>query len=826
MGIELTEEAERAANEILVQPNIVVIIDGYPNVFAANNVQRAIRIGDPGLVIGDAWRIGGYTLLEGQHPYLMFSQGTTTKISQQIAPDRGQGSGISRMVASLIDKDEEVSKIISPGGGILPDIIGRKVKVMFGFTSVVYPQSYITVFRGIIEDVQSGAGFVSLSFNHIEDRKRAPIFESLSSKTTASLTSSSTTPIPVVSSTNFPIQYTGAPGGADSILTYFAKIDEEVIQYTSKSTGFLNGTITRGALGTVAAAHDSGADIVPIWRFFGSGMDIALKLMMSGVNGPYLSSVPITSILKISDTEQVENALFFAQIDADDVYGAVPGSWITVSGAANGANNFTNRQISEVVKTNDGSFIRVNGAPLVLEATTSAVISFRSLYDTIGVGIGLTPEDVDVTQHESIRDQYLASFSTMDLRVASIEDLKKFMDEKLFKVMACVSVPRQGKSSVVFHSPPFASDKVPTLDKSNIKNPEDIKIRRSSSSNFANSIVYDMDFDLIDEKFKKTFEYKDDAAIAQVGNTKRVMRIEADGLRTASGGESASFSASNRLLARYRIGASFFEGIRVLYGVGYNLQIGDIIMVDTEGLYITNFEAGDRSGKKSLMEIQNWSLDVPSAEITLTLVNTSFGIGTRFARWSPSSLVGPNSTTTRLNIKRSFSTKAWQIEGKKWLPFVGEKVKIRNYDWTFLEERTITSVYDAEDSQITVTPALSVAPPEDYYVEAINYPNTTDPLEAEKWKLLHVFWSPTVTVVSGASTTVFDVGAGDVSKFFVGSKVRIHNADFSIYSSEQTVSNITGTTITVAASLGITPSAGQKIELIGFKDEGESYRWI
>lgn len=112
---KLTPEAKRAAQEVNAQPNLVLSIDGYPTKFSVVGIKRRIKIGDPGLLIGGGWKIGGYTLLENQSQYLQFTEGATTRFSQSIAPDRGQGSGVARMLCSLLDYNNEVSKLVSPG---------------------------------------------------------------------------------------------------------------------------------------------------------------------------------------------------------------------------------------------------------------------------------------------------------------------------------------------------------------------------------------------------------------------------------------------------------------------------------------------------------------------------------------------------------------------------------------------------------------------------------------------------------------------------------------------------------------------------------------
>jgi hypothetical protein len=128
---------------------------------------------------------------------------------------------------------------------------------------------------------------------------------------------------------------------------------------------------------------------------------------------------------------------------------------------------------------------------------------------------------------------------------------------------------------------------------------------------------------------------------------------------------------------------------------------------------------------------------------------------------------------------------------------------------------------------MNVSPALPSAPLTDYLIDMPKYDDLTAKSQ-EIWKLINVFFTPTIDVVSGASTTVFDVSAPDAAKLFVDAVVRIHNEDYSRDSGITGIKivDITGTTVTVKSSLGITPQAGDVIDLIGFvSDKGDPYAW-
>jgi hypothetical protein len=67
--------------------------------------------------------------------------------------------------------------------------------------------------------------------------------------------------------------------------------------------------------------------------------------------------------------------------------------------------------------------------------------------------------------------------------------------------------------------------------------------------------------------------------------------------------------------------------------------------------------------------------------------------------------------------------------------------------------------------------------------------------------------SPSMTVVTGVSATQFTVSAADAAKFSIGDELAMHYANMTVQSASITITNISGTTITVD-SMGATPAAG------------------
>lgn len=821
MALPITDAADAARQQVNVETNIVLAIEGYPRIFGVADIKKLIRIGDPDLFIGNDWTIGGYRLVANQAAYISWTNGTTTKIQQQLQPDKGLGSSVSQMTVSLVDFNGEISKLISPGFE-LSDVLGRNAKVSIGFVETSYPDDYNTIFVGLISEVSSGSGYVSLVLNNAEEKKRKPFGQLKSSILASSITNSQTT-IPVANIAIFSVPTLGPDGGYDDDIEFLARVDDEIIRYTGVSGNSITGCI-RGYFGTSAAAHDSDADIRPYYRMLGNGLDLSLKIMLSGWNGSFVQDVPIRNFNFLDSINHLDNAIFFEGINVAQEYGIIPGDWMRITGAANAANNSASvwRQIADIDVSDGGSYIVISGMTLVDETDSAAVCEFRSQFDVFGFGLGMNPKEVDVAQHVKVRDRYLPVFN-FDFIKTNITEAKSFIEQQIYLPMACFSVPRSGKASVNIHTGPLVEDRLITFNATNVINASSLILKRSLSKNFANTIVFNYELDAITEKYLKTITYDSPEAKEQVPVGDRLLTINADGLRTSTSALQRSQLSANRLIKRYKLGAEFIQGMKVQFGDGYFLEIGDIVAVDYASLQITDTNTGDRSGKIKLMEIQNKIIDNKTGEVSLDLVNTIFDLTDRAGTISPASKTASGSTTEKLVLQKSWSTKPWQKESTKWKGYEGQTVIVHSPDWTYNETTQINSFSD-DGSVMLLSIPLPSAPPSGYIVQAPNYPSDSDPNVEYFWKARHCSFSPQLTVVTGSSQTVFTVSAPDASRILVGAILRIHTYDYSDDSPEVVVTDKTGVTITVDRSIGFIPNSSHYIDLVGFLDGGFAYR--
>ncbi len=904
MALNLTENLRQAIKSTEVTPVLVAKIDGFDTIFGNVEIQKFLRIGDPDFDIGNEFFIGGFRILDDQAAYISFSQGTTTRIAQKIDPSRGQSSSVSQMSLALLDVNQEISNLVSPGF-VLSDVIGRRVTIFLGIKETSWPEDYNVVFRGVIQDVESSPTTIFLNLASTDDKKRQSILPRINSE--------SAQPIDFRSATFQDLQFinredvvnlitvtyiTGGTAGSENVivtgggfdiqvqiqdgastaaqirkaiendpeasqlvsvkitgessdpqfigtvslsvdntidlldasefilpentLQTYVRVGDELMQYTGIAGNTLTG-VTRAQNNSLAMFHNVENSVDQVVRITGNAIDIALKLMLS--KGPefYLDQFPVQSFQYFSPSISLDNAIFIQGTDLQVDHGVSAGDLVTIIDATNPANNITNSIILEVGSVDDGSFIIVS-ENLADESTTTAKISFKSQFNVLPIGFAMIPAEVDVAEHLRIRDTFLP-VAPLDLFLNEISDGKGFLERQVYLGFTCFSVPRKGRSSLIYTVGPLPSYEIVTLNTKTVENPEALRVKRSSTENFFNQVQYDYDFDPVSGQYLTRKNYPQEVDQTQIPVGVRPFLIEAQGFTTADGAGLFTEQAANRLLRRYERGAEFIKGIKPLFSVGYQLEIGDVVAIDYADLQLTDFSSGNRQGVLKLMEIQNKILDNKTGEVTIDVVNTIFGASDRYGLISPASETLAGSTTSKLILAKSWSTKPFEPESKKWNGYLNQKIIVHSPDWTFVYP-TLLRGFDNNDPQGMSIDPIPMAPGADWIVQCPEYPSSLDQNELAFWKQRHAFFSPRVPVTAGITTTRFTVDPLEVGRFFIGSVVRVHNYDFTVDSPEVVVTDIIGNDIIVGATLGFIPTSDEVVDLIGFPDKQQSYRVV
>jgi hypothetical protein len=691
MAFEVTDNAKYATTKGSIEPQIVLEIDGYPKIYGSSDILKLVRIGDVDLYIDGTWTIGGSNPIENQRSLMSFGSGgassTSTKITQQLNTDTGESSGISSMQIVLVDKDLEISKLITPGL-VLSDMLARRCRIWLGFVGTNYKDDFITIHRGIIDDITADAGSVTFNISHPDQKKRQELFTPEQTTLSGAITSSATS-IVLTSAVNFLSTIAGPSGAIDTDLETLVQIDDEIIKYTGISTNTLTGC-TRGYNATAAVAHSSGVNVDQRFMLAGNAVKMAEKIMLSGWNGPCIENISTPKFVQVDSLTNVANSIFIETTSTNRDYGLIIGDYVSVAGATNGANNFTNRRVTSIEVSSEGSYVVVDGAALVVESDSAALMSIRSQFDVWPVGLGMATDEVDVLEHERIYRTFLSSFSYRFLIKDSITG-KEFIEKQLFRPASMFTIPKNAQSSVGYHIGPIPSSKIKTLSADNITNAKDLRVRRGIGKNFYNTVVYKFDATIADV-YKGGVVYTSATSRDRIDVGTRPLVIESNGMRSDLFAQSISLNASRRRLNRYKYGAEYIDGLKIKFADGYSIDVGDILLADFTGLNVVNTTDGNRSPALKFYEVQNKSLDIKTGEISISLTDTNFSTASRYGLISPSSRVKTVISTTQIAIESSYASVYGENEGQKWSRYAGENIRMRDSAFTRSEPNIIKSV--------------------------------------------------------------------------------------------------------------------------------------
>jgi len=751
-------------------------------------------------------------------------KGTTNNITQQLEVDKGGVGSIQKFNIVLVDKNQELTKLFQPGN-VVPDLLSLEANVYLNFEGGAHPEDSIRIFNGIVGGQQASPGRWRILIDHPETLKRQDLYEQINTNLDGAIDASVTTIV-----VNLATGYI-EPG---DVQRSFLLIDEEIIEYTTitLATNTFTG-ITRGALGTTAAAHDDDAQVQSFYTLSGGALDLALKIMLS-TSGEFSIDNPVTRFVKVTNTLTVANGILLAPRIKEDL-GLELGDLVTITGASNGANNVTAAVIAQFQIIPSGTVVTLTGVSLVEEIDSSAVASFKSQFDLLPEGCGMKPSQVDVAQHIRLRDFFATALPDYLLYIKdTISTAKEFLVDEVYKPQGFYQVPRKGRASVNITQPPLVLEELIEITDENVLKASQNSMDRQLNKNFFNNVVYAFDIDELEDKFRAgtlVFSERSRARIPNVGN--KTLKIESRGLRDDAATRNFIENQSRRFSDRYQFAAESIR-VKVNYKTGFNIEISDVVLFGNSGLQIPDINNGTRDFEPRLMEVINKSINLKGGPtpVTLTLLDTGFGIDGRFFVISPNSFIASGATTTNIPLKASFGTTAFEVEGAKWVNFVGQQIRVRNQGYTFDETVRFIQFLPGAPSTLVVSPALSSPPPEDFLVDLPDY---ADSELQQKMKTIHGFIDPVVTVVSGISTTSFTVSLANSLLFFVDAFIRVHSVDFTDNSTPgtvdddaQVVSVDTGTgIIVVTKDLGFTPVAGNIVDLIGFaEDDGLPYRSV
>lgn len=828
---------------------IVLEIEGVPTLFGVADSYTNVTYGTPGIVYGTPGVVyGGLQKIGSIKPYMMLDGGLT--IQQRIEPEQGRGN-IGTLTINLIDYQGEVSKIIAPGI-VVPEIMGQRCRFYIGFTETSFPTDYVLLYQGYITQCVCPPGKVQLQISDSSSKARQPVFDIATTTLLAPIPATAAASGILVAVSNTSVlhqQILGPDGTYDPTVSTYMVVDSEIFQYAAtgilSATGVLCTTVPgyvgsgvggRGCLGTSASTHDAGSTVNGSVGFgFNSEgincIDFALKILLSGWDGPDFEGIPVLSFVFDYNGGFVQNEFLLSGQDALLDLGLATGDYFYITGSASG-NDVSGRIIGFNANDNGVTNLILTDQTFTLENPTSAEVSFRSQYDTFPVtcGVGCQTADVDVATFQMIRSTYFSSGGASNIRIyydAPVDGQDTIASEVMLP-FGCYSISRYGRISMAITKPPLpgSNQKIVELNYHNIIDPDKIVVTRATNQrSFYNQVSYEFDYDVANQVFDSVQYFIDTQSLTNFGYTV-VLPIQSNGLSSELGGALIAQERGKALLNRFKQCLIWIE-LTVNWSVGSLLEVSDIVLLTDNGtLKIMNFETGERDLGVNLYEVIDRSYQIASGNVKLKLLGgLGFDQTSRFGLISPSSILTAGSTTTEIRLTPSYGQTSIANEIAKWSPFVGLPILVHSASYAVTGMTTLQSVDGSDAAGLIVSPPLPFAPSAGMILDIVPYDTGTDPTVNQLYKRLYAFVTPSVLVASGVSQLQFSISPSGTALLTTGNDVIVRNQFYDLQSPEVELTGITGTSVTVGAALGFVPISGEFMEGIGFHDGTSFYRY-
>lgn len=814
MAFQLTAKTRSILNQIEKNPSVVLDIENIEFIYSSSVVLKRVLY-DDGSFFDSGINWDSASPSDEFLSYINLKESTNV-ITQSIYPDKEGSSSITSVQFSIIDKNGSVSKAFSQN--TIGEILGKKAEALLGFVGGIYPADFMPIMNGIIVDFYYSAGAVNLTISHADSLRKQSLLTSSSTKLTAAI-DNSTLSIPVVDSTGLVQESTG--------FTNYVKIDDEIIDIEVSGVGLgggLSGFIARqrGALGTQSVPHEIDAEVKFVYTIEGKPLDIAQRIMMSsnGVFNEFVSDFQVTSQQQSGSTF-IDNAVFINHPNIERASGLVRGDRIRYLVD----NSFVEYNIISfgVLESGFSYFIVDANIETIVDIETDLI--FSSQYNTLNFGLGMFPFEVDNAEIDRIKSTFSPNFVDMKFYIEDgIESARDFLNKQLAFAAGCVFIPRNARTSVTFLSPPLSSEALPILNENTVMNLIDLKPIRSINKFYYNDILFKYRKSVLDGEFKTFVEFLDSDSVDQFGVGVKQLSIESDGYEDNTQTTQIINRLSGRFLDRYNQAATLIKGVKMPFKYGFNIQVGDVVLFGGNGVKIADYNTGKIELPIEKYEVINQKIDL-TGTVSLDILSTGYAIQGTFATFSPSSLVD-TATTTAIKVKRINQADGFDFERDKYNDLIGARMRVRSSDFLYDELTTITAL-DAQDRNTLIIEALPTAPLSDYIIELANYKDqpdygTSDAIDAMKQR--YSFTMPQLTVTAVTSNIEFDVSS--VVDLYVGAKISIHNPDFALGDDIATITDITGSTITIDVSPGFAVAIGDVVETLNNIDGFDGYLFL
>lgn len=179
--IQLSARAEILSKQNIIQPQLIVEIDGLP-ILSATDLFIIPKVGDTRFYVGYPGMKVGWPLKDPDTKNLINVKGSTNNITQQLLLDKGQANSVTSITIEVVDKDGILTRYLSPGV-LIEDLLSKKANVYLNMRNGAHPEDSSPVLYGVVDDISAGATSVKIKISHPDGLKRQDIFTQIQGET-------------------------------------------------------------------------------------------------------------------------------------------------------------------------------------------------------------------------------------------------------------------------------------------------------------------------------------------------------------------------------------------------------------------------------------------------------------------------------------------------------------------------------------------------------------------------------------------------------------------------------------------------------------------
>lgn len=371
----------------------------------------------------------------------------------------------------------------------------------------------------------------------------------------------------------------------------------------------------------------------------------------------------------------------------------------------------------------DASTVFLSGNPLniLLEVLTSTGDGTNGNYDcrAAGVGLGLDTDFINVTEIETVRDDWFPGDSHyMQFTITDSQVAKDFIEKEICKVLNIYPViDGQGRFSVKPYKPPIAArDVVQSFDRDNM-----VGIPRwdANLQALGNEFEAHYDWDHVDGEYDTEELFIDSTSLNNRGPGKKPILMKSKGLHTDFGAASITARATDIVLARKvsAFGRWATPPIKInakTWFSRYLSEAGDVVPL-TDAI-LPDIENGSRGLSEERLEIINRTVDWKKGQVSIEFLNTGFDKG-KYGAISPSMTVLSGASGTQFTVSTA--------DAAKYANYTSPKVNI--YDAGMrMQASNITLLTINTDTGVITCDDIGATPVAGWLITFSTYDNCTD----------------------------------------------------------------------------------------------------